>query len=82
MASIHIEEIQKILSAQGNKDALPNQASGEGYFLEIRFDSPTRKATGIIDDDYKDRVITLDYPYGTVVILCDGEGQLKSIELS
>ncbi|MDU9393748.1 hypothetical protein [Pseudomonas sp. zfem002] len=82
MASIHIEEIQKILSEQGNKDALPNQANGEGYFLEIRFDSPTRRASGIVDDEYKDRVITLDCPYGTIVILCDGEGQLKSIELS
>ena len=82
MASIHIEEIQKILSEQGNKDALPNQANGEGYFLEIRFDSPTRKASGMVDDEYKDSVITLDCPYGTVIILCDGEGQLKSIELS
>lgn len=82
MASIHIEEIQKILSAQGSKDALPNQDNGEGYFLEIRFDSSTRKPSGIVDDEYKDRVITLDCPYGTVIILCDGEGQLKSIELS
>lgn len=82
MASIHIEEIQKILSAQGNKDALPNQDNGEGYFLEIRFDSSTRRASGVVDDEYKDKVITLDCPYGTVVILCDGKGQLKSIELS
>lgn len=82
MASIHIEEIQKILSEQGNKDALPNQANGEGYFLEIRFDSPNRKVSGMVDDEYKDRVITLDCPYGTVIISCDGEGQLKSIELS
>lgn len=82
MASIHIEEIQKILSAQGNKDALPNQDNGEGYFLEVRFDSSTRRASGVVDDEYKDKVITLDCPYGTVVILCDGEGQLKSIELS
>lgn len=82
MASIHIKEIQKILSEQGNKDALPNQTNGEGYFLEIRFDNPACKASKIVDDEYRDRVITLDCPYGTVVILCDGEGQLKSIELS
>lgn len=83
MASIHIEEIQKILSAQGNKDALPNQGNGEGYFLEIRFDNPARKASGVVvDDEYKNKVITLDCPYGNVVILCDEEGQLKSIELS
>ncbi|WP_080397824.1 hypothetical protein [Pseudomonas syringae] len=82
MASIHIEEIKKILSALCNKDALPNQDNGEGYFLEIRFDSSIRRASGVIDDEYKDKVITLDCPYGTVVVLCDGEGQLKSIELS
>lgn len=82
MASIHIEELQKILSARGEKDALPNQANGEGYFIEIRFDSPTRKASGVVDFEYKDRVITLDCPYGTIVISCDGEGQLKSIDLS
>ncbi|MFF7707581.1 hypothetical protein [Pseudomonas sp. NPDC007930] len=82
MASIHIEEIQKILFAQGNKDSLPNQDNGEGYFLEIKFDSSTRKASRIVDEEYKDKVITLDCHYGTVVILCDEEGQLKSIELS
>lgn len=82
MASIHIEEIQKILFAQGNKDSLLDQDNGEGYFLDIRFDSSTRKASAIVDEEYKDKVITLDCPYGTVVILCDVEGQLKSIELS
>ncbi|WP_336355522.1 hypothetical protein [Pseudomonas granadensis] len=82
MASIHIEEIQKILSEQGNKDALPSQANGEGYFLEIKFDSSTRKASRVADEEYRDKVITLDCPYGTVVILCDEEGQLNSIELS
>lgn len=82
MASIHIEEIQRIMFAQGNKDSLPNQDNGEGYFLEIRFDSFNRKASGVVDEEYKDKVITLDCPYGTVVILCDEEGQLKSIELS
>lgn len=82
VASIHIEEIQKILFAQGNKDSLLDQDNGEGYFLDIRFDSSTRKASAIVDEEYKDKVITLDCPYGTVVILCDEEGQLKSIELS
>jgi hypothetical protein len=82
VASIHIEEIQKILSAQGNKDALPKKDNGEGCFLEIRFDSSTRKTSGIADEEYKDKVITLDCPYGAVIILCDEEGQLKSIELS
>ncbi|QTO56475.1 hypothetical protein J8I88_18575 (plasmid) [Duffyella gerundensis] len=82
MASIHIEEIQKILFAQGNKDSLLDQDNGDGYFLDIRFDSSTRKASAIVDEEYNDKVITLDCPYGTVVILYDEEGQLKSIELS
>jgi len=32
MASIHIEEIQKILFEQGSKNALPNQANGRATF--------------------------------------------------
>lgn len=62
MASIHIEEIQKILFAQDNKDSLPNQDNGEGNFLEIRFDSSASKVSGTVDDEYKDKVITLDCP--------------------
>ncbi|QMV65400.1 hypothetical protein VUJ49_10215 [Pseudomonas berkeleyensis] len=82
MASIHIEEIQKILSAQGGCDALPHQDNGEGYFLEIRFDNADRKSSGVIDEEYKNKVITLDCPYGIVTILCDEEGQLRSLDLS
>jgi len=82
MASIHIEEIQRILAERGNKDALPDQDNGDGYFLEIRFDSSARGAPKIADEDNKNKVITLDCPYGTVVILCDEKGQLKSIDLS
>lgn len=82
MVLIHIEGIQKILFAQNNKDSLLNQDNGEGCFLDIRFDSSTRKISGIVDEEYKDKVITLDCPYDTVVILCDEDGQLKSIELS
>ncbi|WP_083300067.1 hypothetical protein [Pseudomonas sp. HMSC08G10] len=82
MASIHIEEIQKILSAQGSRDALPHQDNGEGYFLEIKFDNAGRRPSGVVDEEYKNKVITLDCPYGMVTILCDEEGQLRSIELS
>lgn len=82
MATIHIRDIQNILSAQGCKDALPHQDNGDGYFLEIKFDNPSRGSSGVVDDEFKDKVITLDCPYGTVTILCDEEGQLRSIELS
>jgi hypothetical protein len=82
MASIHISEIQRILASQGNKDALPNSLHKEGYFLEIRFDGPDHNVKGHVDEEYKNRVISLDCIYGTVLILCDENGQLKSIEIS
>ena len=82
MASIHIEEIQRIVFSQGSKDALPHQDNGEGYFLEIRFDIASRISAGVVDEEYRNKVITLDCPYGMVTILCDEVGQLKSIELS
>lgn len=82
MASIHIKEIQKILFEKGSVDALPNKNNNEGYFLEIKFDNPISKSSKAIDEEYKDKVITLDCPYGSVIILCDADGQLKSIELS
>jgi hypothetical protein len=82
MASIHINEIQEYLSSRGSKDALPNVANHEGYFLEIRFDDPTKKPSNCIDDEYKNKVITTDCPYGTVTIIFDDEGQLRSLDLS
>lgn len=82
MASIHIEEIQRILSARGCRDALPHRDNEEGYFLEIRFDNADRKPSRVIDNEYGNKVITLDCPYGTVTIVCDEEGQLRSIDLS
>lgn len=82
MAVIHIEEIQKILAERGGEDALLHQNNGEGYFLEIRFDRDNDASTEVVDAEYRDKVITLDCPYGMVTILCDEQGQLKSIELS
>lgn len=81
MASIHITEIQKILAQQGQKDAIPWNDSGEGYFLEIRFDRPG-KSTGVVDLEYQDKVLTVDSEYGNVIIQFDHEGLLKSIDFS
>lgn len=82
MAVIHVKEIQKILAERGSGDALPHKGNGEGYFLEIRFDSSNRASPEVVDEEYKNKVITLDCPYGMVTILCDEQGQLKSLELS
>ncbi len=81
MASIHIKELQKYLADKGFEDALPGQSSDEGYFLELRFDDPESKSSGVVDEEFKDKVITADCPYGTVTILFDSDGQLKSLEL-
>lgn len=81
MASINIEEIQKILSERGCRDALPNQDAGEGYFLEINF-GKAENLSGIVDREYQNKVLSVDCPYGSVLIIFDEEGLLKSIELS
>ncbi|MBV1928597.1 MAG: hypothetical protein KUG81_03695 [Gammaproteobacteria bacterium] len=81
MATIHIKEIMEYLAEKGEGDSLPNQGNPDGFFLELKFDDPTGKKVGVIDEEFKDEVITVDCPYGTVTILFDDEGQLKTIEL-
>lgn len=79
MASIHISEIQRLLAERGQRDAEPD--AQEGFFLEIRFDDPER-ASGVVDPEFQDKVLTADCPYGSVTIEFDHQGQLKSIDLS
>lgn len=81
MASIHIKELQEYLVNKGAEDAVPNYNDGDGYFLELRFDDSETESSGVVDEEYKDKVITVDSPYGSVTILFDSEGQLKSLEL-
>ena len=80
MATIHVTEIQKILTERGEEDARP-WAPG-GYIFEIRFDDPTRLPTGVVDEEFKDKIITADSHYGFVTIKFDEEGLLKAIEFS
>jgi len=80
MATIHIEEIQKLLAERGEKDAQP--WSGGGYFLEIRFDDSLRPPPVAVDQEFANKVITADSPFGHVTIQFDSHGQLKSIDLS
>ena len=80
MATIHFSEIQKILADRGEKDALPHPT--EGHFVEIRFDEPAySKNLEVIDEEFKNKVITADCPYGTVTIQFDEKGELKSLDI-
>ena len=81
MADIHITEIMNYLASKGEKDSLPSQNGAEGFFLELKFNDPEGKKSGVVDEDFKNEVITADCPYGSVTILFDDEGQLKSIEI-
>ncbi|RJF73312.1 hypothetical protein D3875_18895 [Deinococcus cavernae] len=83
MASIHIREIMEILRARGENDASMFQNEG-GYFLEILTDDPqdTRIAleSGAIDEEFRDKVISVGSPFGSVLIIFDAAGMLKSLE--
>ena len=82
MATIHITELQQYLAEKGGKDALPNQENGEGYFFEIRFDNDKFVASNIIDQEYRNKIITVDCPYGNVTIVFDDNGSLQSLDIS
>jgi len=82
MASIHIKEIMEYLSNKGEGDALVHHDPKEGFFLEIRFDDTKMEDQGAIDEEYQNKVIAVDCPYGCVTILFDNKGQLKSLDIS
>ena len=48
--------------------------------MEIRFDKPGARTSGVVDERYKNRVITAESPYGLATIQFDEEGQLRSID--
>jgi hypothetical protein len=80
MASIHIREIQRILFDRGELDAYP-PPKGQDFFLEIRFDDPNRNP-GVVDEEFRDKVLTADCALGVVTIQFDSYGELRSIDLS
>lgn len=53
----------------------------DGFFLEIKFDDPNR-ASGIVDHELQDKVMSAQCPYGNVTIQFDHDGQLASIDLN
>jgi hypothetical protein len=73
MASITFTEIKKLLMAQHPSDG--------GSLVEIRFDDAARKIS-LVDEELKNKVITADCPYGSVVILFDEYGLLRAIEVT
>ena len=81
MASIHISEIQQILFERGELDAYPPPRGQGGFFLEIRFDSPDRNPD-VVDEEFKDKVLTADCGLGMVTIQFDSHGELRTIDLS
>lgn len=81
MASIHIKEIAEILFSRGQRDAVPPPRGYPGQVLEIRFDDPAHPSS-VVDEEFKNRVIPVECPFGSVVISFDESGQLKSIDLS
>jgi hypothetical protein len=77
MATVHIRDIQRWLVQSGQRDAAPGPG---GMFLEIRFDEPD--ANAVVDEEMRNRVITADSPQGSVTIVFDDIGRLRSLDIS
>jgi hypothetical protein len=80
MATVHIDEIGRLLAARGDPDAAPWSAGGEGFFLEIRFDR-AGEPPSLVDPDYQDKVLCVESASGSVIIQFDHAGLLRSIDL-
>jgi hypothetical protein len=73
MATISFAEIKKLLAGEGDRE--------DTSFVEIRFDDARRESSGI-DEEMKNRVITADCTYGSVTLVFDERGQLRSVEIT
>ena len=76
MASIHITELIRLLADRGEEDV-----RWGSMFLEIRFDD-AKRVSGPPDSEFRNKVLTVDCPYGHVTITFDDEGLLKSLDVS
>lgn len=81
MAKISIDRIQKFLREHGETGSTPFHNDGDSFFLEICFEKEGR-IQKVVDDDYKDAVLTVESDYGSVLILFNEFGYLKSIEIA
>lgn len=77
MATVHIREIQRWLREGGQPDAEPSR---DGMFLEIRFDEPGNES--VADEEMRNKVITAESPQGSLTIVFDDSGLLRSIDIS
>lgn len=76
MARIHIREIQELLRARHDDTDDPSDNS-----IEIRFDEES--GTDLVaDEEMRNKVITGETPQGSVVLVFDDLGFLRSLDIS
>lgn len=81
MTSITLDEIKKMVIECRDKYSFQQQKNEDEYFIEIIFDKED-KLCGVVDEEYKNKVISVDCSYGSVLIIFNAEGFLHSIEIS
>ncbi len=74
MASIHIGEIEGYLQ----------QRDGQEYErgTVIQFGDPNETGGGVVDDNRRNMLMSLQCAYGSIVLAFDDKGQLEYLELS
>jgi len=80
MASIHIDEIRKLLINMGRGDRNGPDGRPVIEFLEIRFDDARTHSKSIVDEDYVNAVLSIETPSASGVIQFDHHGYLRSID--
>jgi hypothetical protein len=73
MLRIHIEELRKLLTDKGYND--PNS------FVGIDFASPTDDGSPAFDDQFANKVLTVNSVYGLVTITFNHRGYVVSIDV-
>jgi hypothetical protein len=74
METVHIQELRKILKERGLGD--PEQ------FLQIRFDDPNDDGSPALDEEFADKILTVNSVHGLITIVFNERGFLTSIDVS
>jgi hypothetical protein len=74
METIHIRELRELLKEKGLGD--PDQ------FLQIRFDDPNDDGAPALDEEFANKVLTVNSVHGLVTIVFNERGYLRSIDVS
>jgi hypothetical protein len=82
MATINVKEIREILIKLGRADVTLPGGEQKIEFLEIIFENDKNKKRTIIDEDYVNKVISVETHDASGVIIFDEFGYLKSIDFS